>query len=500
MGSVIYDSVIAGMGKMDVDLIYRMLGAPDDPTGYNRAIQSLKTARDTLKALHVRSGVKDTRVKAWVVTKDSNYGAADYSLKNESTFLSKSLNSTVYSNGNIELTVGDNDTAKIVDGILEFDGNATLNVKALNNAGGTLYIDMGDEDIFEYNIEVVKEHECYSDKWVTVLPSVDGSVAYQACYCDTCSELIGFREVENCVNHKFNDWTVSSKATCTVGGLKTRECTVCGYVETEFTDANGHNEETRNKVEAICTKDGYTGDVYCTVCNELVSQGEIIKALGHDYVIEETSATCLTSGYTTYTCSVCGDTYTDNELKPLGHTKVIIGEAKEATCTEDGITAGIKCSVCGEIIEPQQVIKATGHTDGKWIVDEDADCINGGTKHQVCSVCEETIATEVIPANGHKYVSVTIDPTCTTDGTLLKTCATCGYKVEETLPKTNHIDNDGDGYCDDCSIIIDDPSANCSCNCHKSGIVKFFWKIANFFHKIFKMKKYHYCNCGVAHW
>lgn len=157
MGSVIYDSVIAGMGKMDVDLIYRMLGAPDDPTGYNRAIQSLKTARDTLKALHVRSGVKDTRVKAWVVTKDSNYGAADYSLKNESTFLSKSLNSTVYSNGNIELTVGDNDTAKIVDGILEFDGNATLNVKALNNAGGTLYIDMGDEDIFEYNIEVVKE-------------------------------------------------------------------------------------------------------------------------------------------------------------------------------------------------------------------------------------------------------------------------------------------------------------------------------------------------------
>ena len=45
------------------------------------------------------------------------------------------------------------------------------------------------------------------------------------------------------------------------------------------------------------------------------------------------------------------------------HTnKVAIGEAKNATCTEAGITAGEKCAACGEIITAQETIPATGHT------------------------------------------------------------------------------------------------------------------------------------------
>lgn len=39
-----------------------------------------------------------------------------------------------------------------------------------------------------------------------------------------------------------------------------------------------------------------------------------------------------------------------------------IGEAKDATCTVDGITAGKKCSNCGKILEEQAIIPATGHT------------------------------------------------------------------------------------------------------------------------------------------
>ncbi len=39
-----------------------------------------------------------------------------------------------------------------------------------------------------------------------------------------------------------------------------------------------------------------------------------------------------------------------------------IGEAKAATCTENGITAGEKCKDCGTIITPQETIPATGHT------------------------------------------------------------------------------------------------------------------------------------------
>ncbi len=41
--------------------------------------------------------------------------------------------------------------------------------------------------------------------------------------------------------------------------------------------------------------------------------------------------------------------------------KVAIGEAKDATCTEDGITAGEKCKDCGATLEAQETIPATGH-------------------------------------------------------------------------------------------------------------------------------------------
>ena len=41
-------------------------------------------------------------------------------------------------------------------------------------------------------------------------------------------------------------------------------------------------------------------------------------------------------------------------------------------------------------------------------------------------------------------------------------------------------------------------SATCSCNCHKSGIAHFFFKIILFFQKLFKQNKL--CKCGVAHY
>ena len=42
------------------------------------------------------------------------------------------------------------------------------------------------------------------------------------------------------------------------------------------------------------------------------------------------------------------------------------------------------------------------------------------------------------------------------------------------------------------------PSSTCSHICHKGGISAFFYKIARFFWKLFKIKKF--CTCGVAHY
>ena len=43
-----------------------------------------------------------------------------------------------------------------------------------------------------------------------------------------------------------------------------------------------------------------------------------------------------------------------------------------------------------------------------------------------------------------------------------------------------------------------DPSKDCTCNCHKDGISKFFFDFALFFQKIFRLNSV--CKCGVRHY
>lgn len=49
------------------------------------------------------------------------------------------------------------------------------------------------------------------------------------------------------------------------------------------TDPCEHDEtEVQGAYDATCTADGYTGDVVCLDCGEVVQTGEVISALGHD--------------------------------------------------------------------------------------------------------------------------------------------------------------------------------------------------------------------------
>ena len=56
-----------------------------------------------------------------------------------------------------------------------------------------------------------------------------------------------------------------------------------------------------------CTSSGYSGDTYCTDCNETLSYGYTISAYGHDYDngIITTEPTAETDGIITYTCKRC---------------------------------------------------------------------------------------------------------------------------------------------------------------------------------------------------
>ena len=73
-----------------------------------------------------------------------------------------------------------------------------------------------------------------------------------------------------------------------------------------------------------------------------------------------------------YECKVCHELFKDADaaegiekedtvVAKKAHTPETI-PGKAATCTETGLTEGSKCSVCGTILEEQEVISAKGHT------------------------------------------------------------------------------------------------------------------------------------------
>lgn len=99
-------------------------------------------------------------------------------------------------------------------------------------------------------------------------------------YCQDCGTLIEEGKVIPKTEHAWNDGEITTPATCTIEGIKTYTCTSCGITKTEAIAATGHGAtEIRNKKDASVTFEGYTGDTYCTICNQKISSGKKIAKL-----------------------------------------------------------------------------------------------------------------------------------------------------------------------------------------------------------------------------
>ncbi len=98
--------------------------------------------------------------------------------------------------------------------------------------------------------------------------------------------------------------------------IVTNACTICGNSDTvETAEALGHTEAVTPSVAPTCTATGLTEGKHCSVCNEVLVAQEVVEALGHRYEAVVTAPTCTSAGYTTYTCSVCGDTEATEETQ-----------------------------------------------------------------------------------------------------------------------------------------------------------------------------------------
>ena len=196
-------------------------------------------------------------------------------------------------------------------------------------------------------------------------------------------------------------------------------CSVCGEElskEQKSIEKLPHTEETIPAVPATCTETGLTEGKQCTVCGEVIKAQETVAATGHTWA----DATCTVPK----TCSVCGAT----EGEELGHNYV--GEVTTpATCTTKGEKT-YTCSVCGDNYTEEIAIDENAHTlnyDDAHITYHIATCECGYSKQEehikeeYCELCHKPAYGESQPvtvnntlssngwANESKHTSLEID-------------------------------------------------------------------------------------------
>ena len=300
------------------------------------------------------------------------------------------------------------------------------------------------------------------------------------------------------------------EATCAAeGNVEYWECSVC---HDKFSDGDGENKvtsvvipkdlqnhvggtEVKNKKDATCGAEGYTGDTVCKSCDTVLVKGEAIPKKAHVWgttsyewssdkgtvtakvvckndsthvhteevkttteVLKE--ATCTEKGKVSYTAKFAANEYgfitqiATADTPALGH-KLTHHDAVAATCVAEGSIEYWECSVCGKrysdkdaknevtsIVAPKDPHNHVGETEVRGYVE--ATCTKSGyTGDTYCKSCGELIATgKVSPVVPHKFGAwtVTKQPTKSSAGEKVRHCEVCGYEQKMELPRLS----DGD--------------------------------------------------------
>ncbi len=194
----------------------------------------------------------------------------------------------------------------------------------------------------------------------------------------------------------------------------------------------------------------HTYDNECAaICNKCGSERYTTHT---EEEIPAVQATCSNTGLTSgIKCSVCGEIIVAQEtLEALPHTpETVVGKAPD--CVNTGLTDGEKCSVCGTIIKEQETIDALGHD---W---SDAYQYDENSHWQICTKCPDVTSqpeAHSLDSNGwctcgfgcsHETVEwkVTKESTCAEEGTEGLICADCGAVTQSrAVEKKPHTPGD----------------------------------------------------------
>ena len=249
-------------------------------------------------------------------------------------------------------------------------------------------------------IPATGNHTDVDGKWES-----DGENHWHTCYFGTKFDITA---------HNGGEATCKSPA----------ECSECGHSYGPL-DANNHKGTTylKNQKEATCFEEGYTGDTYCSDCNEKIADGQSIAKNAHNpasvwttnehdhwkecqtvgcgNVIDKAAhsggeATCVSKAV----CEVCKAQYGDVDATNHKHTE--IRDAKPATEQEKGCTGDTWCIDCNKKIATGSEIAMLEH---KLTLVEAKDATvteQGNIKYYYCENCGKYFADE----DGTKEISL----------------------------------------------------------------------------------------------
>ena len=262
-------------------------------------------------------------------------------------------------------------------------------------------------------------------------------------WCKDCGKkILSGQAIAKTENHSWDAGKVTTKATCTEEGEKKFTCSICGDEKTEKVSATGHQHtEIRNKKEATCKEEGYSGDTWCKDCGKKILSGQAIaKTEDHSWNQGEITKepTCKEEGEKTFTCTICGNTKTE-KVSTTDHQHMEIRNQKNPTCKEAGYSGDTYCTDCGvKISSGQTIAKTKNHNWDGGVITTEPTCTERGEKTFTCTICGNT-DTKKVNATGHSYgaYKVVKEPTNKRKGLKSKTCSVCGKIVYEGIPKTN---------------------------------------------------------------
>ena len=250
--------------------------------------------------------------------------------------------------------------------------------------------------------------------------------------------------------HKYTDTVIPP--TCTERGCTVHLCACGDKREDSYTPPLGHS---------------YKGGI-CVRCGILDPNKDTQHK--HDFIPIVTKPTCLTEGFTTYTCS-CGECYTKDYVSAVGH-KTQLQNAKAAGCLTGGYTGDEVCTVCGKVFKQGSVIFALGHDPQPARVKAPTCTESGYTGDLICMRCGDmTQIGKTVAATGHKFFG--------------GVCSVCGTKGAEAVPEFDDV-KPGAFYFDAVQWAVGNGITNGTGKntfspndvCSRYQIVMFLWRAA----------------------